>query len=81
MNERDYKESSVTVLKCYDLVLWLARKIEKFPRSYKFTVGDRIMLCSFEVLESLTVASYSKRMADPLRNAVTRLAYRAELCW
>jgi Carboxypeptidase regulatory-like domain len=31
---------AVAVQKCYDLVLWLLQRIEKFPRGHRFTVGD-----------------------------------------
>jgi hypothetical protein len=30
------------VTKLYDLLLWMVPKLEKFPRSQKFLLGDRI---------------------------------------
>jgi len=29
------------ITKLYDLLLWMIPKIEKFPRSQKFVLGDR----------------------------------------
>lgn len=31
------------VPKLYDVILWLMGRVEKFPRSQKFTLGDRIV--------------------------------------
>ena len=33
----------VVVDKTYDLVLWLVQKVEKFPKSYRFSVGQRLV--------------------------------------
>ena len=30
------------ITKCYDLILWLVPKLDKFPRTRKFTLGDRM---------------------------------------
>ena len=30
------------VPKLYDVIMWLMGRVEKFPRSQKFTLGDRI---------------------------------------
>ena len=30
------------ITKCYDLTLWMTEKLNKFPRTHKFTLGDRI---------------------------------------
>ena len=32
----------LAVSKAYDFVLWLLPKVEKFPRTFRFTVGDRV---------------------------------------
>ena len=29
--------------KLYDVIMWLMGRVEKFPRSQKFTLGDRIV--------------------------------------
>jgi len=35
-------ESAPLVEKVYNISVWMLRKVEGFPRSYRFTVGDRI---------------------------------------
>lgn len=51
--------------KWYQFLLWLAPTVEKFPRAYKFTLGDRIQNGALEVLDRLIAATYS-RQAAPL---------------
>jgi hypothetical protein len=33
----------IIVGKAYDFSLWLIQKVEHFPRSYRFSVGDRLV--------------------------------------
>jgi hypothetical protein len=33
----------VVVQKAYEFSIWLIRKVENFPRSYRFSVGDRLV--------------------------------------
>ena len=39
----DREEPAIVVTKAYDLVLWLLPKAETFPRSYRFSVGERVV--------------------------------------
>ena len=39
----------VAVEKAYDLLLWLLPKTEKFPRSYRQTLGHRIVDSALEL--------------------------------
>ena len=41
------------VPKLYDVILWLMGRVEKFPRSQKFTLGDRIVNISLDTLDLL----------------------------
>lgn len=41
-------------------MLWLLPKIEKFPRSQKFLLGDRIQSTALDVLEALIEATYTR---------------------
>jgi len=41
----------------YQFLAWLVPTIEKFPKSHKFTIGDRIETI---VLEALIEATYTK---------------------
>jgi hypothetical protein len=35
----------------YRFVVWLVATIEKFPKSHKFTIGDRIEITALNVLD------------------------------
>ena len=48
------------ITKLYDFLLWIIPKLEKFPRSQKFLIADRIETVLFEVLDLLIEAVYSK---------------------
>jgi len=40
----------VVVQKAYELSVWLIRKVENFPRSYRFSVGDRLVQGDLDLL-------------------------------
>lgn len=44
----------------YQLLLWLTPAVEKFPRNFKFTLGDRAMATAIEALDHLVAATYSR---------------------
>ena len=51
----------------YDLVLWSCQHVAKFPRSHRFTLGDRLEIRLYEVLEKLIRAKYSRDRLQTLR--------------
>jgi hypothetical protein len=52
----------------YRFVVWLVATIEKFPKSHKFTIGDRIEITALDVLEALIEATYTReRIQHPRR--------------
>jgi hypothetical protein len=53
----------------YDLVIWTAGRLEKFPRSHRFGVGRRIEEKLFDLLDLLLDAKYAHHKADILRQA------------
>jgi hypothetical protein len=53
----------------YRFVLWLVPTVEKFPRSQKFLLGDRIQGAALDVIESLVAATYTRRRATHLADA------------
>lgn len=57
----------------YQFMLWLVPTVEKFPRSQKFLIGDRIQSAALSVLESLIDATlgWPRRTSDPLLNVNT----------
>ncbi len=63
------REPAVVVGKAYDFVLWLLPKVEKFSRSFRFSVGDRLVSQGLDLLLLLVEAAYSKDKAGLLRDA------------
>ena len=50
----------------YQFLLWLVPTVEKFPRSQKFLLGDRIQATALGVLEGLVEATYSRARTSAL---------------
>jgi hypothetical protein len=44
----------------YQFLLWLIPTVDKFPRSRKFILGDRIEAAALDVLDALIAATYTK---------------------
>ena len=53
----------------YRFLLWLVPTVERFPRSQKFLLGDRIQGTALDVLEDLIEATYTRRREDRLAQA------------
>lgn len=53
----------------YRFLLWLVPTVEKFPKSQKFLLGDRIQVTALDVLERLIEATYSRRRQHHLAAA------------
>ncbi len=53
----------------YQFLLWLVPVLEKFPRSQKFLLGDRLQVQALAVLDQLIEATYSKDRIGYLRAA------------
>jgi 23S rRNA-intervening sequence protein len=50
-------------------ILWLVPTVEKFPRSQKFLLGDRIQSTALDVLEALIEATYTRDRRGHLARA------------
>jgi hypothetical protein len=61
----------------YQFLIWLVPTIEKFPRSHKFTIGDRIEIIALDVLEMLIEATYTRERTQHLRRANLGIALLA----
>jgi hypothetical protein len=61
------------VVQAYDLALWLLPKIEKLPRSYRFTLGLRMTDAVLDLLTLLVDAAYRKDKSALLRAASTKV--------
>jgi hypothetical protein len=69
MPESSKQEPAVAVLKAYDFVLWLLPKVETFPRSYRFSVGNRLVTAGLDLLLVLVRASYTSDKTALLQSA------------
>lgn len=72
----------VVVQKAYEFSLWLIRKVESFPRSYRFSVGDRLVQGSLDLMLRLVDAAYSREKAAILgevNGMLNRLRYLLRL--
>ncbi len=50
----------------YRFLLWLVPTVERFPRSQKFLLGDRIQGTALDLLESLVEATYTRQRSNHL---------------
>jgi hypothetical protein len=56
------------IARTYDLVVWSCRHIAKFPRSYRVTLGDRLEVRLYGVLDQLIQAKYTRDRQPILRS-------------
>jgi len=63
-------EPAVVVQKAYDGALWIIPKVEKFPKPYRFSIGQTLVASSIELLMHLVDATYQSRNAGSLGAAV-----------
>ena len=53
----------------YQFMLWLIPAVEKFPRTQKFVLGDRIQAAALDVQEALIEATYTRNRQSHLMRA------------
>ena len=53
----------------YRFLLWLVPAVERFPRSQKFLLGDRIQATALDVLDSLVEAACTRQRGPHLARA------------
>jgi hypothetical protein len=63
----------IAVAKAYDLVRELTRRVGKFPRDYKFLLGDRILANVYDAMDLLVEAKYTRNKLPLLDRANLRL--------
>lgn len=61
------------ITKLYDFFLWIIPKLEKFPRSQKYLIGDRVENLMFDILDLLIEAAYSRKKHHLLKAANLKL--------
>lgn len=58
---------------CHLLLGWLIPQLDNFPRSRRFTLGERLEGCLLEVLEALVEAAYARDKSRSPARANLRL--------
>ena len=61
------------VTRTYDLILWLLPQVAKFPRSHRFTLGDRLKSLALDILEHLVEAQYRSKKLSILYDTNVKL--------
>jgi hypothetical protein len=56
------------ITKAYDLIVWSSQHLARFPRSHRFTLGDRLAHRLYDVLELLIRARYERERAATLKS-------------
>ncbi len=54
------------IQKTYDLIKWYVPILECLPKKYKFTLGDRMILGMYDILDGLILARYAKEKLTQL---------------
>ncbi|MDX2041923.1 MAG: diversity-generating retroelement protein Avd [Acidobacteriota bacterium] len=68
------KQEELSVIqKSYDLILWYVPVVNRLPRDFKFTLGERIVTGLYEMQEQLIVARYAKKKLTLLEGINTKL--------
>ena len=68
----------------YRFLLWLMPSVDRFPRTRKFVLGDRLQAAALDVLEHLVEATWTRRRRDPLVRAnlgLEKLRLLCRLAW
>jgi hypothetical protein len=68
--------------KAYRYILWLIPTLEKFPRSQRFLLGDRIEATALDMLEGLIEATYTRdraRLLDRVNLRIEKLRFLMRL--
>jgi len=71
------------IQKTYDLIVWFVPRINKMPRDFKFTLGDRLQANLYGILENLITARWRREKIEILHAANARLdliRYQTRLC-
>jgi hypothetical protein len=60
--------------KTYELIRWYVPILNRLPRTYKFTLGDRVAVGLYDLLEGLIEARYSSHKLNRLNQMNTQIA-------
>ena len=76
-------EDVKVIQKLYEVILWYFERVERFPRTQRFVIGDRIEVLLLDILDTLIEAKYSRAPGALLQVAnlrLERLRYLTRLC-
>jgi hypothetical protein len=62
-------EAPVVLVKWYDYAKWLLERVENFPKSQRFVLGQRLTGQAMDVLDLLVEASYAREKTEILATA------------
>jgi hypothetical protein len=66
-------EAPVVLVKWYDYAKWLLERVENFPKSQRFILGQRLTGQAMDVLDLLVEASYARDKAEILATANSKM--------
>src|SRR5262245_50028129 len=67
------QEELPIIQKTYDLILWYVPVVNRLPRDFKFTLGERIVTGLYDLLDDLITARYASKKLAKLESINTRL--------
>ncbi len=59
-------EAPIVLVKWYDYAKWLLERVENFPKSQRFVLGQRLAGQAMDVLDLLVEASYAREKTEIL---------------
>lgn len=71
------------IQRMYDLIVWYVPRLNKFPRNFKYALGDRIQTQLYGLLEELIRARYAADKIGILESLNVELEvvrYQTRLC-
>lgn len=63
-------DTSIAVQRAYDWNVWIHPKIHRFPKPYRFSIGQSLTAASLDLLMNLVDATYQSRNVTALTAAV-----------
>ncbi|BBD55732.1 unknown protein [Planktothrix agardhii NIES-204] len=61
------------IQKTYDLIKWYVPILNRLPKDHKFMLGDRMINCLYDILETLILARYSAEKLSYLESLNSQL--------
>lgn len=65
--------SAIVAEKSYAFMLWAVGAVEKAPRALRYSLGERVVEASLDVVEGVVDAAYSKERTQTLRRVQLRI--------